>query len=141
MSTVVIHGLNGLFYVTRGLQFGATPAPVVTTPTSGGGGKKHEQHSRLGVRDFWQPHDPDAVVDAPETRESVEVVQARERAKDLSQQIIEGQREVARIKTQMRLSTNTAAMQALEREIQTIEKHLLEAKREAEDFILLTLLM
>lgn len=29
MSTVVTHGLNGLFYVTRGFQFGA--AAVVTT--------------------------------------------------------------------------------------------------------------
>lgn len=55
--------------------------------------------------------------------------------------IVEHHSEISKIKARMRLSNNDAALRVMEAEITGIEKHLAKIKREAEDVLLLTILM
>ncbi len=107
-------------------------AAVVPDPGSGGGGRKKKKRGLLA----YEP-----IPDAPEVKHDEATQEAVVLGEDIAQQIIESGREVARIKTQMRLSSNSAAIQAMESEIAAIEKHLKAAKRQAEDDLILSIIL
>ena len=117
---------------------------------SGGKGKHHiPQWDMAWQREFERPLEPSVTEDAllsPEIErgvspEVVEVVNAKAEAQALAQAIISHRRETSRIRSQMRLSSNAAALAVMEAEIGKIEAHLAKVKREAEDMLVLTLLM
>ena len=131
---------NGTCFATHDPTVAPTPVPSVVVTDQGGGSGCKRKHRLLAeeplpVRDYQQQIDRDT------PQESLEVIRAKSEAAILAQAIIEQRREISRIKAQMRLSTNPEAMQAMEREIAAIEKHLLQIKRDAEDMLLLTILM
>ena len=127
-------------------QIGAfTAATIVTVAVVRGpdGGAKKKKH-RVAPWDInWQkngeiPQPEEETKPAPEV---VEFADAKESAQRTAQEIIQARREISRIRTQMRLSTNEAALQALQQEIVKVEKHLAKVKQDEEELLMITLLM
>lgn len=112
-------------------------AVVATVAPTGGHGRK-KKHYILA-------EEPLPIADEPVERETaaevLEVARAKAGAALVATEIIEQQREIARIKTQMRLTASADAMRVMESEINAIERHLSQIKRDAEDDILMILLM
>ena len=107
-------------------------------------GKRKKQKHHIASWDLaWQeplpPVQPE--IDRETPPEVVEVVNARAQAETLAKATIEHRREISRIRAQMRLSSNEAALRTLEAEIGKIEAHLAKLKQEAEDMLMLTILM
>lgn len=80
--------------------------------------------SHVPVRDLREPED------IPEIRREAKAVGDR-----TAEEIIASHREISRIKTQMRLTDNAAAMRAMEAEISKIEAHLAKVKAEDDAFL------
>jgi len=122
-------------------------------PGTGGGGTgagtwqrfPKEPTRRRNLADDGVPrrlHRPEDEPVSRETRSDVaDAAEARQKAQELSRQIVEATGEIARIKSQMRLSSNQDAIRALEREIAAVENNILKAKQEAEDMLLLAILL
>ena len=140
------------YYLFNGFSDASAVVPPVTPapePSGGGTGagtwqriqpeprRRHlrDEPSKVGFRDYRQ------TVDEQTPPEAVEVIDAKAQANELAQRIIAHRREISRIKTQMRLSSNAQALKVMEAEIEAIEKHIQQDKREAEDFLLLTIIM
>ena len=69
-----------------------------------------------------------------------EVEQSKDAGAELAQEIIASRREISRIKSQMKLSSNREALNAMEVEISRIEEHLKKEKQESEESLLMLLL-
>ena len=109
------------------------PTPVIRQDE--GGHKKERKHKPRSLFDLEFPDVPRETL-----HEQTAVVEVKKDAHDLSEKIVEAHSEISRIRTQMRLQSNDAALQTMEREIKAIEAHLKKIKTEHEDTIL-TLLM
>lgn len=101
--------------------------PAVRHEEGGGGGRK-KKHRILFDEQIISP-------------EVLEVGEVKQLAQVTAQKLIEGRREISRIKTQMRLSSKAEALAVMASEIESIEKHLSQVKRESDDLLLITLLM
>ena len=124
--------------------------PAAISEVGGGtGGKRKKRKYHIAPWDLaWQepiydkplpPVQPE--IDRETPPEVVDVVNARAQAETLAKGTIEHRREISRIRAQMRLSSNEAALRTLEAEIGKIEAHLAKLKQEAEDMLMLTILM
>ena len=128
---------------------GIPPTPTVVVLGTDGGAKRKKRQRIPGWDAIWQfdkdvaPETlrpaPEPVADTP--REAAEYQDAKAQAEELAQIIIAHRREISRIRTQMKLSSNEMALQAMQAEIGRIEAHLARVKQEAEDMLLLTILM
>ena len=124
--------------------------PAAISEVGGGaGGKRKKRKHHIPSWDLaWQepiyekplpPVQPE--IDRETPPEVVEVVNAKAQAEALAKATIEHRREISRIRAQMRLSSNQAALDVMAAEIGKIEAHLAKLKQEAEDMLMLTILM
>ena len=137
--------VTSLSAVVASPTFDITPVAV-----TGGGGAGTWQRIKPGSgRDARGEHSqPSGVpvryrqeIDQETPPEVIDVVNAKAEAEALARAIIEQRREISRIKTQMRVSTNREALKVMEAEIEKLELDLSRTKREAEELLLLTILM
>lgn len=149
-SSVLMLGmapLTGGTFITLGFGTGATPpptppAPTPTPPATTGAGTWQRLGNTGNVRDARGANSepsgrplrrlPEDVTDAQE---------AKAAAQALAQTIIEHRREISRIKTQMRLSSNVEALAVMDTEIAKLETIIAQSKRDADDMLLLAILM
>lgn len=118
--------------LTLQLLRGASSVVVPQTTRTDVGGSKKKHHVP-----YW-----DTVWERPDVPvEVVEAVEVKALAKDTAEAIISHRREISRIKTQMRLSSNEAALSAMSQEIDAIERHLKRVKDEADETLILMLLL
>ena len=122
--------------------------PVVSAQPSSGAGtwQRFGEKSRREIR--GEHIEPSGVpsryrqeIDQDTPPEVIDVVNAKAQAEVLAQAVIEQRREISRIKTQMRVSTNQEALKVMETEIEKLEIDLARTKREADEMLLLTILM